>query len=95
MTSGTQSKEASSAVSHTLTLKAHPRVDGAAYVAGRSTSSNKAQALSIQLNNSGTTAVDGLFVNGFSHGKTKHSNNKTLRAVTAHFSKEGMRCILL
>jgi hypothetical protein len=89
-TSGTHNTEATNPTSHTPPANAHPRVARRTGLTGKSTTSNKAHALSIQLSSKGTTPVDGLLVKGLSHGKTKHSTSKTLRAVARCFSKEGM-----
>ena len=94
-TSGTHSTEAASAMNHAPPANTHPCDVEVAGSIDKSTTNNKAQAPNIQLSNKGTTPVEGLLAKGLSHGKTKHSSNKTLRAATADFSKESMGWIFL
>jgi hypothetical protein len=85
-TSGTVSTERVRAASQAPPAKAQARDGRGPSLTGKSTTSNKAHALSIQLTRSGTTAVDGLLVKGFNHGKIKHRHTKALRTWAAYFS---------
>jgi hypothetical protein len=94
-TSGSHSTDVTKAANHTPPAQDQNRDEELTDVHCRSTTSNNAQALNIQLSNSGTTDVDGLLVKGLSHGKTMHSQSKALRAVAPYFSNKGMGWIFL
>jgi hypothetical protein len=48
-----------------------------AFNIGKSATNNKAHAAIIQLNNKGSTEVDGGLVKGLSHGSAMHAHNNT------------------
>jgi hypothetical protein len=78
-TCGTHSKEASNPAISTTAMPRDGR-DHGDWAKGNSTTANKAHAANIQLTNKGTTAVDGLLVNGLSQGKAMQATKMALRS---------------
>jgi hypothetical protein len=89
-TCGTHSSETASHSNNTLLTTRSVKVQRV-FTTGNSTTTNSAQAASIQLTNKGMTAVDGLLANGLSHGMATHSTKMTFRGRVSDWNDEFMR----